>query len=161
VQPGNGDSTSSFAGLDHAPFEKRLDDGLNLQLTTHRLGSIEAGDPVYYRQIPVGSVIGYKLGTNASEVIVFINIRTRYAPLLRSNSMFWNVSGIRVNASLVGGVKIDTESLESILDGGIAFATPDNPDMGDAVSQGMSFVLHDKHKEKWLSWSPKIPLGSQ
>ena len=161
VQPGKGDSTSSFAGLDHAPFEKRLGDGLNLQLTTHRLGSIEAGDPVYYRQIPVGSVIGYKLGANANEVIIFINIRPRYSPLVRSNSMFWNVSGIRVDASLVGGVKIDTESLETILDGGIAFATPDNPDMGDAASQGMSFVLHDKHKEKWLSWSPKIPLGSQ
>ena len=160
VQPGEGDSTSSFTGLDHTPFEGRLGDGLNLQLTTHRLGSIDAGDPVYYRQIPVGSVIGYKLGTNANEVIVFINIRPRYAPLLRSNSRFWNVSGIRVDASVVGGVKIDAESLETILDGGIAFATPDNPDMGDAASQGMSFKLHDKHQKKWLSWSPKIPLGS-
>lgn len=161
VQPGNGNATSSFTGLDHTPLEKHLGDGLNLQLTTHRLGSIDAGDPVYYRQIPVGSVIGYKLGTNANEVVVFINIRPRYAPLLRSNSMFWNVSGIRVDASLVGGIKVDTESLQTILDGGIAFATPDNPDMGDAASQGMSFELHDKHKEKWLSWSPKIPLGSQ
>ncbi|MEN8206088.1 MAG: MlaD family protein [Pseudomonadota bacterium] len=161
VQPGNGDSTSSFTGLDHAPFERHLADGLNLQLTTHRLGSIDAGDPVYYRQIPVGSVIGYELGTNASEVIVFINIRPYYEPLVRSNSTFWNASGIRVDASVVGGVKIDADSLETILDGGIAFATPDNPAMGDAASQGMSFELHDKHREKWLSWSPKIPLGSQ
>jgi paraquat-inducible protein B len=138
----------------------RLGDGLNLQLTTQRRGSIDAGDPVYYRQIEVGSVIGYKLGDNANEVVIFINIRPYYAPLVRSNSIFWNVSGMRVDASLVGGVKIETESLQAILDGGIAFATPDNADMGDAASQGMSFQLHEKLKESWLSWSPKIPLGA-
>jgi paraquat-inducible protein B len=161
VQPGDGTPATSFTGLDNEPFEKALDDGLNLQLTTQRLGSIVAGNPVYYRQIPVGSVIGYKLGANANEVIVFINIRPYYAPLVRSNSMFWNASGIRVDASLVGGVKIETDSLQSILDGGIAFATPDNPDMADAASQGMSFALHEKLRDNWLSWSPKIPLGSQ
>ena len=161
VQPGDGAVTTRFTGLDQEPFEKRLGDGLNLQLTTRRLGSIDAGDPVYYRQIPVGSVIGYGLGATADEVIVFINIRPYYAPLVRSNSMFWNASGIRVAASLVGGVKIDAESLQTVLDGGIAFATPGNPDMGDAASQGMSFELHDKHNEKWLHWSPKIPLGKQ
>jgi paraquat-inducible protein B len=161
VQPGDGAPATQFTGLEHAPLEQRLGDGLNLQLTTQRLGSVDTGDPVYYRQIRVGSVIGYTLGTNANEVIIFINIRPYYAPLVRSNSMFWNASGIRVDASLVGGVKIESESLETILDGGIAFATPDNPDMGDAASQGMSFELHAKHEENWLHWSPKIPLGSQ
>ena len=159
VQPGKGSPTTRFTGLEREPFEMRLDDGLNLQLTTQRRGSVDSGDPVYYRQIEVGSVIGYKLGANANEVIIFINIRPYYAPLVRSNSMFWNASGIRVDASLVGGVKIDTESLQTILDGGITFATPDNADMGDAASQGMSFQLHDTYKQSWLQWSPKIPLG--
>jgi paraquat-inducible protein B len=160
VQPGNGTPGTRFTGLDHEPFEKRLGDGLNLQLTTQRLGSIEAGDPVYYRQVVVGSVLGYRLGANADEVIVFTNIRPYYAPLVRSNSIFWNASGIRVDASLVRGIKIETESLETVLDGGIAFATPDNADMGDAASQGMPFQLHDTYKESWLHWSPKIPLGT-
>jgi len=161
AQPGEGTPVTHFTGLEQEPFEQRLDDGLNIQLTTQRLGSIEAGDPVYYRQVPVGSVIGYKLGPNANEVVVFINIRPYYAPLVRSNSMFWNTSGIRVDASVIGGIKVETDSLESILAGGIAFSTPDNSDMGDAASEGMSFQLHDQHKESWLHWSPKIPLGSQ
>lgn len=160
VQPGDGASATLFTGLEHAPIEQRLEDGLNLQLTAQRLGSINAGDPVYYRQIAVGSVIGYKLGANANEVVIFINIKPYYAPLVRSNSMFWNTSGIRVDASLVGGIKVETESLESVLGGGIAFATPDNADMGDAASQGMSFELHEKRVEDWLHWSPKIPLGT-
>jgi paraquat-inducible protein B len=161
VQPGDGSSAKSFTGLDQAPAERHLADGLNLQLTTQRRGSIDAGDPVFYRQIPVGNVIGYRLGSNANEVVIFINIRPRYTPLVRSNSMFWNVSGIRVDASVVGGVKIDADSLETILGGGISFATPDNTDMGDAASHGMSFALHNTHKQDWLNWSPKIPLGSQ
>jgi len=115
---------------------------------------------VYYRQIPVGSVIGYKLGELANEVVVFLNIRPYYAPLVRNNSRFWNSSGIRIDASLIGGVKIDTESIESILGGGVAFATPDNPDMGNTATQGMSFTLHDDKKEQWQHWSPKIPLGT-
>ena len=160
VQPGDGTPTADFTGLEREPFEVRLDDGLNLQLTTQLLGSIEAGDPVYYRQVAVGSVIGYKLGANADEVIIFINIRPYYAPLVRSNSMFWNVSGIRVDASVIGGIKVETDSMQSILEGGISFATPGNEDMGDRASQGMSFQLHDKQQQRWLSWSPKIPLGS-
>ncbi len=161
VQPGEGIPATQFTGLEQEPFEKGLGDGLNLQLTTQRLGSIKIGDPVYYRQVPVGSVIGYKLGAIANEVIVFINIRPYYAPLVRGNSVFWNTSGIRVDASVIGGIKVETGSLESILEGGIAFSTPDNSDMGDAASEGMSFQLHDKHMESWLHWSPKIPLGSQ
>ena len=161
VQPGQGNPATQFTGLDQPPYRRVLGDGLNLQLTTYRRGSIDAGDPVYYRQIPVGSVIGYKLGASANEVIVFINIRPYYAPLVRNNSMFWNASGIRMDASLVGGVRVDTESVEAILAGGIAFATPDNKDMGDGASEGMSFVLHDTHKPDWLAWSPKIPLGSE
>ncbi len=160
VLPGEGNPALQFTGLEQAPQDRALSDGLNLQLTSYRRGSIDEGDPVYYRQIPVGSVIGYKLGVNADEVVVFINIRPYYAPLVRNNSMFWNTSGIRVDASLVGGVKIDTESVEAILDGGIAFATPDNKDMGDSASEGMSFVLHDTHKPDWLAWSPRIPLGT-
>jgi len=159
VHPGNGTPATHFTGLEHEPFEKRLGDGLNLQLRTQRLGSLESGDPVYYRQIPIGSVIGYKLGANADEVVVFINIRPYYAPLVRSNSVFWNASGIRIDASIVGGVKIDADTMETILDGGIAFATPDNTDMGDAANQGMSFQLHDTYLDSWLHWSPKIPLG--
>ena len=161
VQPGEGTPATHFTGLEQEPFEQRLGNGLNLQLTTQQLGSIEAGDPVYYRQVAVGSVIGYKLGSNANEVVVFINIRPYYAPLVRSNSMFWNTSGIRVDASVIGGIKVETDSLESILAGGIAFSTPDNSEMGDAASDGMSFQLHDKHKESWLHWSPRIPLGPQ
>jgi paraquat-inducible protein B len=161
AQPGSGQTTTTFTGLERPPHDQALESGLNLQLKAARRGSIDSGDPVYYRQVQVGSVIGTRLGNHADEVVVFVNIRPYYAPLVRNNSVFWNVSGIRVDASLVGGMKVDTESIESLLEGGIAFATPDNELMGDTAGQGMAFTLYDQHKPEWLSWSPKIPLGPQ
>ena len=90
---------------------------------------------------------------------IHLNIEPYYTPLVRTNSEFWNASGIHVNAGLLSGLELDSESLESVLAGGIAFATPDNEDMGDAAAQDASFELHDKYRNSWLNWQPKIPLG--
>ena len=40
--------------------------------------------------------------------------------------------------------------------GGIALATPDNDAMGDPVSDGHRFILHEKEDESWRKWSPEI-----
>jgi paraquat-inducible protein B len=157
--PGPGSATTDFTGLPQAPEHSHRQEGLNLRLTAQRLGSIKPGNPVYYRQIPVGKVTGYALGAHADQVVIHINIEPYYTPLVRTNSEFWNASGIHVNAGLLSGLELDTESLESVLAGGIAFATPDNEDMGDAVEQEAAFELHDKYRNSWLSWQPKIPLG--
>jgi paraquat-inducible protein B len=49
---------------------------------------------------------------------------------VRENPVFWNASGVGVHFGLFSGAEIHTESLKSILAGGIAFATPDDKDMG-------------------------------
>ena len=79
--------------------------------------------------------------------------------LVRENSVFWNVSGIGMHFGLFSGLDIQTESLESILAGGIAFATPDNKDMGEQASENAVFPFHPKVDEHWLKWKPKIELA--
>lgn len=49
-----------------------------------------------------------------------------------------------------------TESLRSILAGGVALATPDNDAMGAAVKNGHHFVLHREAEDEWLTWRPEI-----
>ncbi|MOA65739.1 hypothetical protein D3C78_1922330 [compost metagenome] len=51
-----------------------------------------------------------------------------------------------------------TESLEALLEGGIAFATPDNPQMGGPARPGQTYALNDEVSEEWLKWAPKIVL---
>jgi paraquat-inducible protein B len=48
--------------------------------------------------------------------------------------------------------------MESILAGGIAFATPEGKEMGSPVNPDHHFVLQAKIDEDWLTWKPKIEL---
>ncbi|MBL0731953.1 MAG: hypothetical protein JJW03_03770 [Desulfosarcina sp.] len=68
------------------------------------------------------------------------------------------MSGIRVDAGIFSGVEIDTESLESIIAGWIAMATPESDKAGSPVFGGHHFILHEKAHKKWLAWKPVIHL---
>lgn len=130
--------------------------GLRVYVEGPRLGSLEIGDPVSYRQIPVGAVASQELRNDSRHVRIGLNIQPRYASLVRSNTVFWNASGITATLGLKG-LEVHTGSLESILVGGVAFATPDPP--GVAVKAGSIFRLHGEVKDEWLAWAPLIWRG--
>ncbi|MBD2859769.1 MCE family protein [Spongiibacter sp. KMU-158] len=156
VEPGYGSAQKHFQGLDRAPTIHEPNRGLNLVLLAPRRGSVKEGVKVFFRDIPVGEVYGYRLSEDARQTEILINIETRYAALVKQNSQFWNSSGIDIDFSLFKGANIRSKSVESLLGGGIAFATPET-DTGPA-SSGSRFVLHDAVEDEWLSWSPSISL---
>lgn len=153
--PGDGAPRRSFELLAQAPQAAVDADGLALVLSAERSGSVEAGDPVTYRQVPVGQVARLELGPTADRVLIHILIEPRYAPLVRGGSRFWNASGVDVDFGLLKGMQVRTESVEAIVAGGIAFATPDEQ---RPVQPGQTFVLFDEPQAEWLQWAPKIPL---
>lgn len=161
VMPGDGRVQRAFTVEDQAPAQLQKEDGLNLVLITPRLGSIREGQTVYYREVAVGSVTGFRLSDTADHVKIFINIREPYNALVRDGSVFWNASGIRLNVGLFKGAEIRTESLETILAGGIAFATPDNGAELPLAQPGESFRLHDEFDPVWLEWRPRIALAER
>lgn len=136
-----------------APDDQPLSTGLRLELVSEQLGSIRRGNPVYYREIPVGRVTGYRLGDPANHVLIYINIEDRYKPLVTGKSRFWNASGVDVKLGLFSGARIRTESLEALLAGGIAFATPET---GPLVSPGHRFKMAKEADSQWLQWAPAI-----
>jgi len=154
--PGDGEMQNRFSVLNQAPVIKTKPTGLNLILESSVLGSVATGVPVYYRQIKVGEVLGYDLSANADSVLIYINIDQRYQVLVRENSQFWNTSGVAIEAGLFSGVEIKSESLESLIAGGIAFATPD--DAGETVTEQYHFTLNNSVEDDWKEWSPQIPL---
>ena len=156
---GHGEKFKLYADLGSAhQIEKSDKPVLKVGLTADQLGSITKGNNVYYREIVVGKVTGYKLAETGDHVLIDVDIQHRFAPLVRENSVFWNASGIDVHFGLFSGAEIHTESLKSILGGGIAFATPDNKDMGKAAEPNTMFPLLPKVKDQWLKWKPKIRL---
>jgi paraquat-inducible protein B len=150
-----------FVGLPTPPMEKSTKTGLNIKLTAEQLGSIKQGDKVYYREIVVGHVTGFELAQTADQVLIHVSIQQRFAPLVRKNTVFWNASGIGVNWSLFKGLHVHTESLESILAGGVAFATPDNDKMGKRAKENAVFPLQAEVKDEWLKWKPTIKLADK
>ncbi|MCX4024908.1 MCE family protein [Endozoicomonas sp. SM1973] len=156
---GNPPRVRAFKGLDEAPQQATTPlVGFKVMLAAKRLGAIQIGNPVFYRDVQVGKVTGYQLSPKANEVYIALTIKYNYAPLIRANSKFWNVSGIGVDFSLFGGAKIKAGTLESIIAGGIAFATPNNNEMGKLASPKQYFTLHDEADPKWLEWRPEIEI---
>lgn len=138
-----------------APQALAEEPGLALVLSAARRGSVVTGDAVSYRGVPVGRVTRLELGPRADRVLIHIRIEPRYAALVRGGSRFWNASGVDVDFGLLKGVEVRTESLEAIIAGGIAFATPEE---ASPVHPGQTFALFDEPEEEWLRWAPKISL---
>src|SRR5688572_31509117 len=153
--PGSGEERSEFTGLDSAPAALELR-GLKVVLRTSRLGSLQRSSPVYYRGVEVGVVQEATLSPDATGVHVHVLIRSRYAPLVRANSVFWNVSGVSFSGGLFKGVHFKLESLRSLAAGSINFATPN--DTAREVKDGQIFPLHADGRREWMSWAPRIQL---
>lgn len=149
----------NFVALPAAPETAKQEAGLSLVLSAARRGSLKPGVPVTYREITVGKVTGYELGQTADRVLIHILIEPKYAPLVRSGTRFWNTSGFDFDVGLFKGATVRTESLETMIQGGVAFATPDGDRMGSAARPEQTFALFDKFEEEWLTWAPKISLG--
>lgn len=156
---GKGAAQYAFDGLMQAPINRMGAAGLNIVISSPQRDSIKIGSKVLYRQMPVGEVKSVELADNAQSVLFYVNIEPRYALLVRKNSVFWNSSGVEVDFGLFKGATVRTESLESILEGGIAFATPDGAAMGPVAMPQSVFKLHDQPENAWLEWKPAIKLG--
>jgi len=112
-----------FIGLEVAPIVTGDVPGRHFTLRAETLGSLQVGSPVFYRQEAVGRVVSHAVNEDGQGVTSGIFIEAPYDQYVNANTRFWNASGIDVTLD-ASGVKIDTQSLASILIGGVAFANP-------------------------------------
>ncbi len=106
------------------------------------LGSLTPASPVYFRQITVGEVVKYRLVEDQSHVEIDIFIRAPHDTQVRTNTRFWNVSGMELDLS-AKGIKLGMESLISLVAGGISFRTPQSPGTSPRAEPGSIFTLYD------------------
>jgi paraquat-inducible protein B len=129
-----------FVGLDEPPVLQRGRPGREYVLHSGNAGSLGAGLPVLFRQLKVGEVTGTRLAEDGRAITISIFIDEPYTKYVNANSRFWNASGvdIKVDAS---GIKINTQSLASIVIGGIAFDTPGEALSRTAPTAATNFIL--------------------
>lgn len=138
------------------PWKDKIDD-LEIVVTTPSTTLI-ADAPVYYRNVEVGKVKRKVLAADGNGVDLIVSINTAYAPLIRENTKFWDSSGFRASLGFIS-IRLKTETPESLARGGLAFATPNNDQMGPRVKRGYRFELNKSPRSEWLKWAPTIPIA--
>jgi paraquat-inducible protein B len=151
--PGKGKPSQQFSLHKQAPNTDS--EALHIWLSSSHFGSLKVGSPVLYKQYPVGYVDDAKLAVDGSKIMARLNIDSAYRHLVRENSVFWNASGVDVKLGL-GGANIRLDSMETLLTGGIAFATPEEEPLAKPANDQDKFDLQSIYDEKWLQWSPSI-----
>lgn len=144
IEPGAGAVQRHFVGLEKQPVVNADEQGMEVVLVTQNLGSVDTGSPIYYQGLLAGEVLGYELGNDRKSVYVHAFIKDSFDQLIRGNTNFWNVSGINVSMS-ADGFKVQTESLRSMMFGGIAFDTPETLEQDAADIENLVFTLHDSY----------------
>ena len=128
IEPGAGAPQALFVGLETPPVLQADLAGKRITLLAKRLGSLDRGSPLLYQGILAGEVLGYEMANDYRHVLVHAFVKAPYDTLLRSNTRFWSGSGIDVSLG-ADGMRVKTESLQSLLFGGIAFDTPEPADI--------------------------------
>ncbi|HXI71366.1 MAG TPA: MlaD family protein [Verrucomicrobiae bacterium] len=116
------ESERRFIALESPPLTGDVP-GKIFMLKTPELGSLGEGTPIYYRQLQAGQVVSYELDKGGQFLNVKIFVQAPYDQYVTPDTRFWNASGVDVTLS-ASGLHVQTESVMSILAGGIAFETP-------------------------------------
>jgi paraquat-inducible protein B len=135
-----------FTGLEAPPFVLRGEPGRTFVLSAQDLGSLDIGSPVYYRRTPVGRVAGYTLDPMRDTLAVQIVVEPPYDRLVSAHTRFWVASGIDLSLT-ASGFTLDSQSIVSILVGGVAFANPPDEAASAALAaDGQRFDLFSSRK---------------
>jgi len=146
MDPGAGRTTRHFVGLEDPPVVSADVPGTSFVLHTQRLGSGGSGAPVSYHGIKVGEILGYRLSDSDGRATVRVFVRAPHDRLVHDGTRFWNSSGISVAVGSEG-LKIQTESIEAILAGGVSFDVPRGGDAGAVAKPLSDFTLYDDENE--------------
>ena len=135
-----------FVALAEPPVVTGDVPGRFFMLKTSTLGSLEYGTPIYFRRLQVGEVASYVLDDDGQGLTVKVFVKAPYDQYVTPNTRFWHASGIDLSLT-ASGLSVQTQSLVSILIGGIAFETPATGPVLPAAAADTVFTLYGDRKE--------------
>lgn len=146
IDPGKeGDDAEHFVGLETPPALTDNAPGSHFLLRAENLGSLDVGSPVYFRMIKVGQMISYRFAEDGQSVEIDLFIHSPHDKQINSSTRFWNASGLEMSLD-ANGIHISTESLVTVMMGGIAFETPRKLGEAERVAEDHEFVLFKTHE---------------
>ncbi|NYT74623.1 intermembrane transport protein PqiB [Halomonas sp. QX-2] len=130
-----------FPVSDTPPVAPSGQAGLRLSLTSQLGNSLRVGDPVSYQGYTVGRIEENSFEPESRTMQHQLFIEEPYTDLVTDSTRFWTSSGVdfRLDAD---GVRVNVESLEALLGGGVTFGVPEDLPMGQPVEANTRFTLY-------------------
>nr|MCS5571757.1 MlaD family protein [Pseudomonadales bacterium] len=137
-----GKPTRNFVGLERPPAVTADTAGRHFVLQAKSLGSLNIGSPVFFRKIKVGQVVKEDLDENGETATIHVFIHAPHDRKVLENTRFWNAGGIdfTIDAS---GIKVNTESIVTLMLGGISFDIPPTEQRGKIANENQVFMLYE------------------
>ncbi len=129
-----------FRGLEVPPVVQIDTPGREYALHSDDLGSLDVGSPVFFRRLQVGQIKSYELDKDGHGVTLKVFVNQPYDKYVTTNTRFWNASGVDLTLDS-GGIKLQTQSMVSIMLGGVAFGTPADSYERPAADANREFSL--------------------
>jgi len=142
----SGKPQRTFTGLEMPPVVSMDVPGKQFLLHGNDLGSLDIGSPLYFRRIKVGQVVSYELDKGGTGVTFKVFVAAPYDKYVTANTRFWNASGIDLSID-ANGLKVNTQSVVSILLGGIAFQTLDEKVTAPPPDPNAMFTLFTNRED--------------
>jgi paraquat-inducible protein B len=136
------DSESEFVGLETPPAVTIDEKGHHYTLHSDSLGSLDIGSPIFYRRVQVGQITGYALDKDGTGVTLQAFVTAPYDQYVGSNTRWWHASGVNLQLDS-SGLRLNTQSLATVIVGGIAFQQPPSQTIGTQAADNSTFPLAD------------------
>ena len=153
-----GKPQQEFVGREDPPVLETNVAGHTFLLKANRVGSVSIGSPVFFRDLDVGTVLGWDIADMARNITIHAFVRAPYDGYVHDETRFWDASGFSLKLG-GAGVDVQVESLRAMLLGGIAFETPDSAINAAVSSESHVFPLFkDRETADAASYTRQIPL---
>jgi paraquat-inducible protein B len=139
-------SRRKFEALDAPPVVTSDVQGRYFELESGDLGSLETGTPIFFRRLQVGQVVSYELAQDGLSFKIKVFVDAPYDQYVNPNTRFWHASGIDLSLS-ASGLSVQTQSVLSILVGGVAFETPATGPVLPPAEAEARFTLFDNREK--------------
>ncbi|MEX3896935.1 intermembrane transport protein PqiB [Paraburkholderia sp. BR10954] len=136
----------SFVGLEEPPAIASDVPGREYTLHGVGLGSLDVGTPVFFRRIQVGQVSSFHLDPDGRGVTVKVFVNAPYDRFVRTDTRFWHASGVDMSFDS-NGLRLETQSIVSIIIGGIAFESPPGSQVETSADSGTRFELYPRRAD--------------
>ena len=136
------EEASKFLGLEKPPGVYHDQQGRRFRLTASDGGSLAAQSPIYLRRKQVGTITSLELAPDGKSVEIDAFVYAPYDQLVTDNAVFWNASGLDVTLD-ASGLRVNTQSLATVVAGGVAFADRDPDAVTKPAAENTKFALFE------------------